>query len=256
MCPRSAALCGIRLGLATEEVENIVGFLGYGKPNDSVWFVGIEEGLGGADSADAVENLKSRGTFDAVMDLRDAHHERLRQNGGLIDFDARPPSTQVWQWMAKIMRAYQGDNWRDICSTKEYVRCCLGRRHGSTFLAELSPIPSSKTKDKAWRQLFRELDSEFDKKLAKRQEKLLTLLSSSRPRMVICYGDGRNSAREYEQFFSSHWTPVGVRIKRDSNRVYPFLLLPFFGNGQMSHSVIEEMHKLGLLPAPRASKCQ
>jgi hypothetical protein len=248
---------GIRLELATQEVENIVGFLGYGSPTDSVWFVGIEEGLGGANSADAVENLKSRGTFDAVMDLRDAHHQRLRENGTLIDFDARPPSTQVWQWMAKIMRAYQdNDNWGDIGRAKEYVRCCLGRSGGATFLTELSPIPSNKTKNKAWLQAFRELDSELDKKIAERREKLLTLLSSSRPRMVICYGDGRGSAREYEQFFGARWIEFGERIKQGRGRACPFLLLPFFGNGQMGHPVIEEMQKLGLLPAPRASKCQ
>jgi len=234
--------------LSMTEAERILGFLGYGNPRQSVWFVGIEEGLGKADSADAKENLKARGEFDAIMDLRDAHHQRLRQNGMPINFDANPPSTPVWHWIAKIMRAYEGkDNWRDTSSAKEYIRCCLGRSNGTTFLTELSPIPSSKTANKSWMKAFNELDSELHQRLAKRQERLLLLLKNSAPRMVICYGDGRVKAQEYERFFGVEWSSIGMRVARDSSYPYPFLLLPFFGNGQMSQPVIEEMFKLGIL---------
>ncbi len=234
--------------LSMTEVERIVGFLGYGNPRESVWFIGIEEGLGQADSADAKENLRARGEFDAIMDLRDAHHQRLRQNGMLINFDAKPPVTQVWQWIAKIMRAYEGkDNWRDTDSAKEYIRCGLGRSNGGTFLTELSPIPSNKTANKSWMKAFNELDSELYQRLAKRQERLLLLLKNSGPRMVICYGDGRAKAQEYERFFGVEWSSMGMRVARYSSCPYPFLLLPFFGNGQMSQPVIEEMFKLGIL---------
>ena len=40
------ALTKIQLELSTSEVHSITGFLGYGNPSDSVWFMGIEEGLG------------------------------------------------------------------------------------------------------------------------------------------------------------------------------------------------------------------
>ena len=66
--------------------------------------------------------------------------------------------------------------------------------------------------------------------------------------MVICYGDGTAKAREFGKFFGLEWTPIGARIAKDSRHAYPFLLLPFFGNGQMSQSVIEEMRKLEELP--------
>jgi len=248
-CFQRAILTEIRFDLPMKEVDSIVGFLGYGNPTESVWFIGIEEGLGDANSADALKNLKARGTFDAVMDLHDAHHKRLRENGTPIDFDAKPPSTPVWQWIAKIMRAYEGyDNWRDVNPANEYIRCCLGRRDGTTFLTELSPIPSNSTANRAWMEAFNKLDSELGEKLARRRDRLLELLNHSCPRMVICYGDGKVKAREYESSLGAEWTSIGVRIARDSKRAYPFLLLPFFGNGQMSQSVIEEMHKLGILP--------
>jgi len=247
----------IRCKLSTTDVENIVGFLGYGNPKESVWFIGIEEGLGGADSADAVENLKARGAFAPIMDLREAHHGKLREGGAPINFDVRPPRTQVWQWIAKIMRAYQGRNdWKDVNCANEYIRCSLGRYNGMTFLTELQSIPSNNTRNRAYTQAFNNLlGDKLDERLAKRQEGLLDLLDSSRPRTVICYGDGQMRARQYETFFDAEWTPIGARIARDSKRAYPFLLLPFFGNGQMKGSVIEELFKRGFLPGP-GSRCQ
>lgn len=246
-------MTGIRLEMPITEVEKIMGFLGYGNPAESVWFIGIEEGLGDADSADAVENLRARGTFEAVMDLHDAHHKRLRENGTLINFDVKPPSTPVWQWIAKIMRAYQGkDDWSDVNSANEYIRRSLGRSEGMTFLTEVSPIPSNKTANKTWFEAFNKLDNELHERLARRRKRLLDLLDNSSPRMVICYGDGKSKSREYETFLGAKWTLIGTRIWRDSRRPYPFLLLPFFGNGQMSESVINEMCRLGILPGLRS----
>ncbi|MGA7522994.1 MAG: hypothetical protein WBW84_10960 [Acidobacteriaceae bacterium] len=234
-------------------VKSITGFLGYGNPRESVWFIAIEEGLGDANSTDAAENLKARGTFKQIMDLRDAHHERLRENGTLIDFD-KPPTPPVWQWIAKIMRGYHGkDDWRDIKPANEYIRRRLGRSDGITFLTELSPIPSKKAADKTWMDAFNKLDRELPERLEVRKKCLLQLLNNSLPQMVICYGDGQLTASEYAQFLGAEWTPIGERIHQDSKkRAYPLLLLPFFGFGQMSHSVIEEMYKLRFLPGPSA----
>jgi hypothetical protein len=236
-------LAGIHLELSKGQVENIVGLLGYGNPAESVWFVGIEEGLGKANSGDAKKNLEARGSFNEIMDLRDAHHQKLREDGQLIDFDAKPPFTPVWQWIAKIMCASSGNDWR------EYVKSSLGRNHGDTFLTELSPIPSAKAADKAWIRAFQALDGELTEKLDRRRRTLLHLLEERRPRLIVCYGDGEAKAREFERFFGLKWTPIRARISTGSRRACPFLLLPFFGLGQMSQSVIEEMRDLGLLPA-------
>ena len=93
--------------LSAEEVGRIVNFLGYGRPSAPVWFMGIEEGLGNMNSQDISANLKARASFENTMDLREAHM-RLRERGRPIDIENQPPSTQVWQWMAKIMLARQG----------------------------------------------------------------------------------------------------------------------------------------------------
>jgi hypothetical protein len=231
-----------------------MGFLGYGNPAGSVWFVGIGEGLGQAASKDAVENLTARGVFEKIMDLRDAHHIRLNgKNGQLIDFDERPPSTQVWKWTAKIMCASCGQDWGNPSVVKEYVRCYLGRSEEDTFLTELSPIPSRHTgEDKIWREMIKtrcaELGLRFEELLDKRKKALLELLQKKRPRLVICYGDGKKRTCEFAKFFSIEWTSLTAEIKSASINSCPFLLLPFFGRGYMKPSVLEEIFRLNLIP--------
>lgn len=127
--------------LSSEEISQIVGFLGYGPHSADVWFIGMEEGLGGMSSTDTCKNLKARATFERTMDLRTAHL-RLLQGGMPIDVEKNTPSTQVWQFMAKIMLARDGKEWRAADCYKKYVQFSLGRIHGETFLTELSPIPS------------------------------------------------------------------------------------------------------------------
>src|ERR1700679_419842 len=92
---------------STEELDRIVGFLGYGNPHQSVWFIGFEEGLGDMTDQDTWWNLKARGQFKPLMDLYEAHLS-MRQRGQPIDISREPPTTQVWRFAAKIMRAREG----------------------------------------------------------------------------------------------------------------------------------------------------
>ena len=240
----------LHLDLSEQEVERIAGFLGYGNPCGSVWFIGIEEGLGGATLDDAIKNLKARGKFEKeIMDLREAHHKRLRDKRGPIDWDVSPPWAPPWQWMAKIMRAYEGErDWNDKSSANKYVQACLGRSGGATFLTELSPIPSKKAADNEFRQALEGLHPALNKKIEDRRNSLIRLLEESRPAMVICYGDGQVKTREFAEFFGVEWESVGNSIRRDPARPYPFILVPFFGLGKMKAAVIEEMLGLRLLP--------
>jgi hypothetical protein len=252
-----------QLHLSAEEIGRIVTFLGYGSTSAPVWFVGFEEGLGDMTSADTVRNLTARGSFEKTMDLRDAHL-RLHENGIPIDIAIKAPSTQVWQYMAKIMLAYNGNKylpesskpdkearkaakeWRR--SVKEYVCFHLGRSEGQSFLTELSPIPAGKIADKKWMKLFRQLDVKVDDKIGRRKEELKRTLRLRDPALVVCYGE---RADDFAELLGVEWHEMcpGVRASRDSRR----LLLPFFGNGQMSHSVIKHLLDFGLLGPSRAT---
>jgi hypothetical protein len=251
--------------LSTEEIGRIVNFLGYGRPSAPVWFMGIEEGLGNMNSQDVYENLKSRAGFEGTMDLREAHM-RLREQGRPIDIENQPPSTQVWQWMAKIMLARQGyEDWSDLVSTKEdtrsrarkhiqscakkYIQYQLGRSNGNTFLTELSPIPAAKTTDQSFMSWFKENDTELEVKITRRRDELNRMLKENPQSLVICYGygNGGDRAHEFAKFLEVEWQSVPgcpeVCRSSDSNR----LLLPFFGNGQMSYAVFVDLIRSGLL---------
>jgi hypothetical protein len=233
------------VSLSAEEIGGIASFLGYGSLSAPVWFVGFEEGLGRMDSEDAIRNLKARSSFESVMDLHEAHL-RLREGGQPIDIERKPPSTQVWQFMAKIMRAFEGhEDWRNLDLAKEYIRLRLGRSKGDTFLTELSPIPAGDAADKKWRTMFQKLDPELDSKIKLRRDELRRVLEESAPPLVICYGIRR--AEDFAGLLNIEWQLISPQVfaSSDSKR----LLLPFFGNGQMSHSVVEELLKRNLLPS-------
>jgi hypothetical protein len=239
--------------LLPEEIERIANFQGYGSLSAPVWFIGIEEGLGKMSDDDAKRNLKARGSFETVMDLRDAHL-RLREGGQLIDIETKQSFTQVWQYMAKVMLARNGDrNWWELPVAEQYIRSSLGRRGGETFMTELSPIPSKSSANKEWYRWFEaRLGSELGPMLENRKRKLKQILTKpiekgKVPKLVVCYSQPR--ANEFEGLLDIKWKPVPdcPRVcvaSRDSVR---YLLLPFFGFGQIGHQVIQDLFDSGLL---------
>lgn len=223
------------LDLSIEEVERIARFLGYGQTSAPVWFIGFEEGLGDMSDEEAVKNCKSRGRFEKVMDLYEAHLGLL-QKSLPIDLEVKPPRTQVWQYMAKIMLAREGVvSWDNKKKVKDYIRLRLGRKNGNTFLTELSPIPTKRTSDTSWMAKFLKIDPDLPSKVAQRKEELQLLLREKSPRLVICYGLNKKNA--FSELLGIEWKPLtnGIFVSDDSR----CLLLPFFGNGQMGHAIIK-----------------
>jgi len=234
----------IHLDLSPGELDNILCFLGYGHISAPVWFVGLEEGLAGMSEEDTIHNLKARAHFNPVMDLREAHL-RLMRAGRPIDVELDPPRTQVWQYMAKIMLARSGcKEWKSNRAVKEYIKNNLGRSGGETFLTELSPVPTRRSNDSTWAVEFARLKPGLDDIVAARCIRLKATLEAMVPRpLVICYGFG--SEMRFAHLLGEEWVSLGRQIKAAHHGQY--LLLPFFGNGQMSHAVIESLMSLGIL---------
>jgi hypothetical protein len=233
-----------KIDLQPDEVAGIASFLGYGRPEADVWFIGLEEGLGKSTDNEACENLKRRSHFETVMDLHEAHLN-LVEDQNQIDIEARTSFTQVWLFMAKIMLARNGYNdWSDnkanrasiLNEAKKYVRFSLGRKNGQTFLTELSPIPTRRNNDMSWMSEFKKRDQKLDKRIEDRNDQLRELLKANNHTSVICYG---KRAADFEKLLDAKWTPVTCEISKSHDG--RCLLLPFFGNGQMSHAVIRTL---------------
>jgi hypothetical protein len=231
--------------LSDSAVSCILRFQGYGRPDAPVWFAGLEEGLGQMSGLDAVHNLKARGRFRPQMDLAEAHRQ-LHESGKPIDIDFKERFTPVWIWMAKLMLARCGEpRWRDVKCARKYVRRHLGRSNGSTFLTELSPIPSARRSDQSWREWFQRRNPELDTIVHERRRDLASLFWRQASSTIFCYGSGHE--KTFREFLGlSSWPCLDdAPIRVSSNR--RCIMLPFFGNGHMSHHVIESLLAHGLL---------
>jgi hypothetical protein len=236
----------LNLDLSPDEVKGVLGFIGYGNTSSAeVWFIGFEEGLAGMTSEDKIKNLKTRGSFDDVMDLYEAHL-RLQQGGQPINIELKTPSTPVWQYMAKIMLARSGDEtWPSKLSYIPYIRQNLGRRNQKTFLTELSPIPAGGIADTSWRAEFERLETHLTDKIQTRADKLKRILKASNPHpLVICYGLGKRE--EFAKLLDVDWMPISPG-RVFASHDFKYLLLPFFGTGQIGHRDIEMALRHGLL---------
>jgi hypothetical protein len=224
-------------------VTKIATFLGYGNLAAPVWFIGFEEGLGKISDGEAIKNLKARGSFDNVMDLREAHLQLLETDKP-IDIEIDPPSTQVWRFMAKIMLARHGcKDWYTSKAAKQYVMKKLGRNGGNTFLTELSPIPKGKNSDNRWMAELIKCFPNLEAQMKSRTDELRKRAQVRPPSLIICYGESKRT--QFEELLQIKWKPVfsGVHSAIDSK----CLLLPFFGRGLMSKSVIARLLDSGLL---------
>lgn len=228
--------------LTAEEQTGIMSFLGYGNPQANIWFVGLEEGLGGAMSLEEEgSNLRARGSWAPLMDLHEAHLT-LREAGRPIDISQpRPGSTTVWMWMARICLAFEGWSYskHDKETVHKYVRTKLGRREGASFMTELSPVPCAKA-GRANPFSGSAQGNRAAHLLEKRRQRLLSMLRVAPPRLLICYG--LSAAKRYAGFLECDWAPLDgdwtrgrVFMGNDSD----FFLLPFFGVGQMSHALMK-----------------
>lgn len=245
--------------LTDQQIENLTSFIGYGNPSANIWFVGSEEGLGGAMSADEIsQNLLSRGSWRAIMDMR-AAHLTLREGDQPIDIERpRKGHTGVWRWMSKIMLAVEGcSDWSDAKLALSYAQNKLGREGGATFLTELRPFPAARAdRPQALRDIADEIT--VNRLLAQRREGQLSMLNDDTT--VICYGLGKRN--EFADHFKLSWQAEIVRctsrsgrarmveIGRASKHGAKFLLVPFLGNGQMSRDLLTQIF---LVPRPSAS---
>ena len=242
--------------LSPTQVLGIANHVGYGNPSAPVWFVGAEEGLGGRMSSQEREaNLAARAAWAPVMDMLGAHR-MLQEGGGYIrDLVNRSGSTGVWRIMARIARAYEGaSDFEDAEQAAEYVRHRLGRADGDTFLTEISPFPAVRSKQP---QKLRDFpDRELIRKaLGDRRAEQRRILMEHHPRVLICYGSALYE--DFEKHFAFKWRPLctvqwvskksGTRKETDlfhasitHEAAHPtqVFLLPFFGNGALSPSVL------------------
>ena len=164
-----------------EGKQRLLAFLGYGRLDAPVWFLGMEEAGGGE------EQLLRRSEFEHVEDLRDAHRTL-----GITRFHERPRYLQpVWNKMCEVMLRIEGNPSPTTEERRAYQAERLGRSDGNSLLLELLPIP--KPSIHAWNYPltfpeYPDVDSYRRALLPPRIKLISRTIQAYQPRVVIAYG--------------------------------------------------------------------
>ena len=176
-----------------EQLNHLLGFIGYGAPKASFWFLGMEEGGGGEN------NLRTRLQFNAIEDCKKAHCLL-----GITKFHSGQRVIQrTWRSMCYIMLALANQE-PSREAIRDYQAKSLGSSDGETLLVELMPIPKRKISDWEYNKIIPQFTSSqhyYDVVKPQRIELLRTLLMEHTPQVVIGYG--KKYWEDYKQLFPS-----------------------------------------------------
>ena len=134
--------------LTDNELEHLHNFVGYGKLNADVWFLGMEEAGGGED------NIRARLKFKQVEDCAEAH----KILGITKHHDGKKIIQRTWRGMCCIMLGLEGKE-TDTESIRNYQADYLGRFQGNSLLCELMPIPKPRINDWGYESLIPQFTS-------------------------------------------------------------------------------------------------
>lgn len=165
-------------------------FIGYGKIDAPVVFIGLEEGL--SNSRALRSDLIRRSQFEPVMDLKRAH-EGIAGAQKLWD-PVNPKSQPTWRPMCHLMEARgKVKGAPDRQRRKAYQALHLGRDHGQTLLTELLPYPHTHTRHWLYRRFGRYSSRKaYEKALLPKRLGLLRRALVKHPReVIVCYGKAR-----------------------------------------------------------------
>lgn len=162
------------------ELDQLLNFIGYGRIDADIWFVGVEE------KATSENEIQSRVNFDQVLDSFEAQ-EML--GVGREEF-VRNNFNEAGAGIAKILLML-GEVIPTEKSIQEYLDHQLGLGTGPALIASLFPLPMKQ--DQTWQYQdsfpqFVSYDDYINSVKQLRFDLFKELIHFHSPKMVICYG--------------------------------------------------------------------
>lgn len=183
-------------------------FIGYGRIDAPIVFVGMEEGL--ASEQGLERDLESRSAFAPVMDLEEAHRTIADGDSLFTDSPRRQPT---WRVMADLMLQYGKQRFSDSQSRalarKMYRAKELGRSTGDTLLTELLPYPHKRKSSWLYERFgkYATRDEYVSRLLPERQVLIRHALFAFQRTAIVCYG--REDWPNFKALFpEAQWVPV------------------------------------------------
>lgn len=179
------------MALQDHELEHLLNFVGYGRLDAPVWFLGMEEAGGGE------ENIRARLKFRTVEDCAEAH----RTLGITKHHWGKRVIQRTWRGMCYLMLKMENKP-TDVESIRRYQAESLGRFGGQTLLVELMPIPKHDIGAWGYEVLiphFQSREDYYQQIKPRRLAYLKMLLRENNPKMVVGYG--KSYWAEYKALF-------------------------------------------------------
>jgi hypothetical protein len=167
--------------MSDEGKARLLNFLGYGRLDAPVWFLGMEEGGGGE------ERLLIQCTFDQVEDLYEAH----KKLGIRHHHEGKRLLQRTWNPMCEFMLRVEGNPSPTTEDRRTYQAENLGRSHGNSLLLELLPIP--KPNMAAWDYPltfpeYPDVESYRSVLIPQRIDLISQLVRLHQPKVIVAYG--------------------------------------------------------------------
>jgi hypothetical protein len=167
--------------------ERIETFIGFGRHDAPVVFIGMEEGLRSRDELNG--DLLIRSSYDrAIMDLKEAHRG-IAGTERYLDPD-RAPVQRTWRVMADLMLRLGGMTDPSKEDRRRYQTLRLGRSDGETLLTEFLPYPSPGVRDWLYERYgrYNTRETYIAEMLPLRLNLLRSVLAEAPRELVVCYG--------------------------------------------------------------------
>lgn len=153
--------------IAWDQIEQ---FIGYGRAEAPVVFLGMEEG---ADNARLIPDLLGRSISEQYGEI-----------------SGQGATQRTWSKMCHLMLRREGVSHPTKAQRLAYQRERLGKRSGDTLVAELMPYPCRNAT--GWPKIYEprfKTRREYLERMAPRRQAMLRDLFEAHPReLIVCYG--------------------------------------------------------------------
>lgn len=177
--------------LKKSELEHLLNFIGYGRLDAPVWFLGMEE-------RGSAKSFPARLKFKRVEDLKRAHMLTDIREHHIGKRRIQP----TWRGMCYLMLSCR-DEETGKESIRNYQSDQLGRSNGDTLLLELLPIPKKKAHEWEYKEIipqFENLEDYHAQVMDRRIRDLRGIFKKNHPSVVVCYG--RKFWKHYREIFA------------------------------------------------------
>lgn len=213
-------------------------FIGFGRRDAPVVFVGMEERLDPA--SNLVAELKLRSTYADVMDLLDAFGPGASES----DLDFHAPT---WRVMCDLMVRRAGEE-PTLERRRAYQCTRLGRRVGDSLLCELLPFPNVNRETWAYAGIssYRDRSEYVGAVIDCRKRTLRKTMFDCDRELVVCYG--KDAWGDYRDLFGNvSWRQRGSFEITNTGKAR-VVLTPHFGRWFSGERRLNELAEVALDP--------